>query len=99
LIKIDVQGAESMVLAGSRTVLEKDRPALFVEVDDEGLRGFGSSAGELFETLAGLGYEPYRLTRRGIEPVSDPKALLAETAGGSYADVLFLSSGGRPAGR
>jgi FkbM family methyltransferase len=99
LIKIDVQGAESMVLAGARAVLEKDRPALFVEVDDEGLRGFGSSARELFETLAGLGYEPHRLTRGGIEPVPDTEALLAQAAGGSYTDVLFLSSGGRSAGR
>ncbi len=34
LVKIDVQGAESMVLAGARSVLEEHRPALFVEVDD-----------------------------------------------------------------
>ena len=99
LIKIDVQGAESLVLAGARTVLEKDRPALFVEVDDEGLRGFGSSAGELFETLAGLGYGPHRLTRGGIEPVPDTEALLSQATGGSYTDVLFLSSEGRSAGR
>jgi FkbM family methyltransferase len=92
-IKIDVQGAESMVLAGARAILEKDRPALFVEVDDEGLRGFGSSARELFETLARLGYEPQRRTRGRFEPVADTEAMLAETAGGSYADVLFLARG------
>jgi FkbM family methyltransferase len=99
LIKVDVQGAEAMVLAGARAVLGRDRPALFVEVDDEGLRSFGSSARELFETVAGLGYKPHRLTRSGIELVPDFEALLDRSAGGSYTDVLFLSSGGRSAGR
>jgi FkbM family methyltransferase len=93
LVKIDVQGAETLVIDGARNLLESDRPALFVEVDDEGLRAFDSSARELFETLARLGYEPHRLTRRGIEPVDDPEALLARSAGGSYADVLFLAGG------
>jgi FkbM family methyltransferase len=99
LIKIDVQGAESMVLAGARAVLERDRPALFVEVDDEGLRGFGSSARELVETLADLGYEPHRLTRGGIQPVPDTAALLARATGGSYTDLLFLSGAKMTAGR
>lgn len=98
LIKIDVQGAEALVLEGARGVLGRDHPALFVEVDDEGLRGFGSSARELFETVAGLGYEPHRLTRSGIEAAA-ANTLLAGSAAGSYVDVLFLSAEGRQAGR
>lgn len=90
LVKIDVQGAEAMVLAGAGRVLAEDRPALFVEVDDVGLRGFGSSAGELVDTVIGLGYEPHVLTRKGIQPVPDVDALLARNTDGSYTDLLFL---------
>jgi FkbM family methyltransferase len=90
LIKIDVQGAEMMVLLGARRLLAADRPALFVEVDDEALRGFDSSAEELIETVLGLGYSAHTLTRRGIGPSTSAEALLANSAGGSYSDVLFL---------
>jgi hypothetical protein len=37
LIKIDVQGAEMLVLEGAKRTLRKMRPALFVEVDDRAL--------------------------------------------------------------
>jgi FkbM family methyltransferase len=89
LIKVDVQGAEMLVLAGGRHVLETHRPALFVEVDDGALTQFGSSSVELIEKLAALGYAGHTLTRRGIGAAEAPEAL---TAGGSdaYRDVLFL---------
>ena len=91
LVKIDVQGAEKMVLAGAGRLLAADRPALFIEVDDEALRGFGSSARELIETVIELGYTANSLTRRGISSVST-EVLAAKSAGGSYADVLFLAA-------
>ena len=43
LIKIDVQGAEARVISGARQALERFRPALFLEVDEEQLRQFGST--------------------------------------------------------
>jgi FkbM family methyltransferase len=89
LVKIDVQGAEMLVLAGARRVLETHHPALFVEVDDGALTRFGSSSAELIEKLATLGYTGHTLTRRGIGAAEAPDAL---TAGSSdtYRDVLFL---------
>jgi hypothetical protein len=79
-----------MVLLGARRLLAADRPALFVEVDDEALRGFDSSADELIETILGLGYSAHTLTRRGVGPATSAEALVATSSGGSYSDVLFL---------
>jgi hypothetical protein len=51
LVKIDVQGAEMTVLAGAQRPLAADRPSLFIEIDDQALDAFGSSAEELINTV------------------------------------------------
>lgn len=89
LIKIDVQGAESAVIAGAREVLRRFRPALYVELDDRNLREFGSSAADLLDVLANLGYQPCRSSAGRAVPL-DRRELLARAAA-AYIDVLFLS--------
>lgn len=89
LVKVDVQGAEMMVLAGASRILADQRPALFLEIDDEGLAEFGSSARDLLAKLTALGYTGHRLTRRGIGPGETVAELEALTADG-YIDLLFL---------
>ena len=89
IVKIDVQGAESMVLAGARELIETHRPAVLVEVHGPSLARLGSSRRELIDTLVALGYGGHRLTRRGIGVREEPKKLDAQSATG-YIDVLFL---------
>ena len=43
LVKIDVQGAEMLVLMGATGVLTTAAPALFIELHEEGLNKFGTS--------------------------------------------------------
>jgi FkbM family methyltransferase len=93
LVKVDVQGAEMMVLAGAGRLLAEQRPALFMEIDDEGLAEFGSSARDLLAKLTALGYTGHRLTRGGIGPGETVAELEALTAAG-YLDVLFLPAQG-----
>jgi hypothetical protein len=78
------------VLAGARLVLEEQRPAVFVELDDDALRSLGSSAEELIASVVGLGYTAHALTRNGIGPPEPVERLVAKSAAGSYSDVLFL---------
>lgn len=93
LIKIDVQGAEPLVLAGAERVLAEHRPAIFVEVDEPSLQRFGSSASELIGSLAERGYRGHVLTRAGLGEAEAPEALVTRAAS-AYIDVLFLPNGG-----
>ena len=65
LVKIDVQGAELLVLEGAKRTLDKMRPVLFVEVDDRALGSFGASAQALVTRIEGAGYEMYELAYEG----------------------------------
>jgi len=50
-VKIDVEGAEANVIAGSHDVLKTFRPILLMEVNDRALRAQGNCADELLSTL------------------------------------------------
>ncbi|MBV9687591.1 MAG: FkbM family methyltransferase [Alphaproteobacteria bacterium] len=89
LLKIDVQGAEAMVLAGARTLIRAHRPAVFVELHQPSLARLGSSTREVIHTLLAFGYGGHILTRAGIAEPQDPETLVAQSATG-YIDVLFL---------
>jgi len=95
LMKIDVQGAESRVLAGAGETLRALRPALFVEVCDEALRTSQSSAEDLLAQLYGHGYSAYRTTHeRIVEPMTAAQAL-DQHEKRSYVDLLFLHAAAR----
>jgi FkbM family methyltransferase len=89
LVKIDVQGAESMVLAGTSRLIAQHRPAIFIEVHEPSLTRFDSSPRELIGTLVALGYGGHNLTRSGIGPREEADELVERSSGG-YIDVLFL---------
>lgn len=68
VIKLDVEGAEILVLRGATQLLTgSDRPrALFIEVHDTFLPGFGSSADEVNGLLKDFGYtDALYCARRG----------------------------------
>jgi FkbM family methyltransferase len=88
LIKLDTQGAEMSVLKGAKRLLERDHPALLVEIDDVALRQFGASADEVIQYLTKIGYAPHRLERTGISSV--PEAEWPGIGKKIYQDVLFL---------
>lgn len=91
LIKIDVQGAEMLVLEGAPEILRIARPVLFIELS-EGLETFGSSTSALLEHLAKLGYEAYWLMREGPHLKASPEEIRSRIERSGYVDVLFLPS-------
>ena len=90
LMKIDVQGAEMMVLGGAGRTLSTPGLALFIEVDESALRRFGSSSDELCGFLLAQGFRMYRLVKRGPALALDMSTLRDELSRRSYVDVLFL---------
>ena len=62
LIKMDVEGAEPMVIRGARGLLATDRPYLLSEIHPEQLqRVSGSQPAALLADLATLGYRAHRI--------------------------------------
>ncbi len=90
LVKIDVQGAEMLVLLGASNILRVAAPALFIELHEEGLEKFGTSVSAILNHLSGLGYAAYWLMRQGPHKRASPAEIHAKVAQAGYVDVLFL---------
>lgn len=73
IAKIDVEGAETLVLHGMKDILESAQPELFVEVHTEKLSDFGHSPEQVIRILREAGYQ--LLTTSHRETDADWRAL------------------------
>ncbi len=93
LVKLNVEGAERLVLAGmQRTLAECPQIVLFVELNPAALRAAGSDPAALVGLLEGLGF-----TLQAIDPVDEslrPLPPLAELGEGH----ILCRRGGPPGG-
>jgi hypothetical protein len=60
-IKIDVEGAELMVLKGASETLDRYRPAIAVELVDRQLKAMGASVEEVMAFMRSHGYPTGRM--------------------------------------
>ncbi len=67
VVKIDVEGAELLVLKGATQTLAQFSPVVIVEVVDVQLRAMGTSAGELMAFMASQGYKPRHSVEQNVE--------------------------------
>jgi FkbM family methyltransferase len=93
LIKIDVQGAEERVLTGARETIDRFRPALYIEVSDDGLKRYGSSGQDVILNLCRRGYTSHILNRSGVSSLSVDEAV-AIAKSRAYVDLLFSPASG-----
>lgn len=61
LIKIDIEGNEMNALKGMANVLKKYKPVLFIEIINEHLIKFDTSADEVYSFLRSLNYVAYEI--------------------------------------
>jgi FkbM family methyltransferase len=92
LVKIDVQGAEMLVLKGAANILKIAGPALFIELHEEGLSKFGTSVSAILNHLSEYDYEAHWLMRAGAHRKASPAEIHARVARIGYVDVLFLKA-------
>jgi len=65
LIKIDVEGAELMVLNGGKSTIAKHRPILFLEFNEKAFQTAGYSSADILTFLEAFGYRFYKIGLRG----------------------------------
>ena len=70
-IKMDVEGAEPMVIAGARRTIERDMPIMMVEINPESLGEFHTTADDLIRTIISLGYDLFPVEPSGLLPLHD----------------------------
>ena len=58
-VKIDVEGAELLVLRGARGFLQKHRPVIFMEIVADCCARYGYTPADLFSLFRELGYQPH----------------------------------------
>lgn len=98
LLKIDVEGAEPLVLRGALQRIREDRPVVVCEVNAMGLQCLGESEQSLRQIMQGLGYREYILAdaapyQTAITPQQTGQQVM-QLASGQMAyvvwNILFL---------
>jgi len=86
-VKLDVQGAEPLVLLGGMNTIRRFMPLIASEISPSDLAATGRTSRQYCDMLTGLGYAIHHLTRRGIG------RKIATIADDFYAtNVLFVPS-------
>ncbi|MBS7812067.1 FkbM family methyltransferase [Roseococcus pinisoli] len=92
LIKIDVEGAELLVLRGAQSLIARDRPILLFEIFPEWLRRVsGTTADALLTQLRGCGYRLFCLGESGIGRELHGGDDGSQPGGPAYYQVIALS--------
>jgi FkbM family methyltransferase len=64
VVKVDVEGAEILVLKGMLGLLRERKPTLFMEVHPNTIQGFGATSQDLVRIITECGYELYAIENR-----------------------------------
>ncbi|MES2587400.1 MAG: FkbM family methyltransferase [Bacteroidota bacterium] len=62
-IKIDIEGSELFALKGMKKTLEKFKPEILIEINDDCFNSAGYSSHDILDFLESFGYLPYKIFR------------------------------------
>ena len=82
LVKVDVEGAEALVLSGANHLFDVVRPVWYIELDERRAGMFSGSAREIFNRFTRGGYDAYI--------VDEQVRLVRVTAMATASDYLFI---------
>lgn len=63
VVKLDTEGSELLILRGAAVMIGRCRPVLFLEIQEENLRAYPYSAGDVRHAVESLGYSLEQLAR------------------------------------
>ncbi len=94
VIKIDVEGAEPLVLAGLHKSLTSPSVRLFVEFSPGSLRNGSFDPQEFLDDLTGRGFICYEIdaSRQALREVIFPKKLIARLGPTGYVNLLCVKN-------
>jgi FkbM family methyltransferase len=74
VVKIDVEGAEYLVLKGAAKTLDRDHPVILVEIVERQLQAMGTSSKQVYDLLRSHGYIARRSIQDNVEFVAAASA-------------------------
>jgi FkbM family methyltransferase len=94
-IKIDVQGAESLVLNGCEQIIKKFYPILMIEIDQASLNRHNTNAKTLVTQLGALEYQfKISLGRNLTRDIEAPEIAELANVKNNYFDLICLPKNG-----
>ncbi len=92
LIKIDVEGAELLVLESCQKIIKESKPVLYIEINTQALQRFGASCMDIEDILFPLGYRFFRNIgpRNSSNDTFEIASLRSIESGGEFFDLLAV---------
>jgi FkbM family methyltransferase len=86
-IKIDVEGAEMLVIKGALSLLNNYRPVVMLEINPLYLSRMGSDVTTLISTITDIGYNMFHFQQGALEPCININPVLK---GKENVNVVFI---------
>jgi FkbM family methyltransferase len=86
-LKLDVEGAEELVLRGARSLLERSRPIVLFEVNPQATGGAGRAVSTSWDFLRQMGYDFFK-----VDPGSSLRRLEEPIPGGNVFAIYRAGS-------
>ncbi len=89
---MDIQGYELFALKGMEKSLQKYRPLILIELDNEKLKDHGHSVEDIYSLLSSLGYTAHKISHKGSLQSITKTELDSLLIQNEYLDIIFKTN-------